>query len=254
MTTAPFTSVLSLLETLDARRLQALFTQDAGRAAQWVCAIAADGMPQAQVYFGRMLLEGTGVTRDAVAALVWFRLAAAQGDSDAVNMVGRCLDNGWGTAEDPAAAAAQYTCAASAGHTWAQYNLGHLYLDGRGVPRDFARAYEYYRSAADQGHERAMNLLGRCAEEGWGTIRDLKVAADWYRRSAEAGYFCGQFNWATMLLKAGRSNDAVLWLERAAASGTSGVRQAVTRLLNELAARVGEIGQFRRLADHCEAT
>ena len=62
-------------------------------------------MPQAQLCYGRMLLEGTGRAKDLPAALGWFRRAAACGDLDAVNMVGRCLDNGWGTAEDPAGAA-----------------------------------------------------------------------------------------------------------------------------------------------------
>jgi len=254
MTAMPPNSILALLATLDARRLQALFVQGADQAAQWVYAIAADGVAQAQVCYGRMLLEGTGVPKDPVAALTWFRRAETQGDIDAVNMVGRCLDNGWGTVADPSAAAGHYARAAAAGHAWAQYNLGHLYLDGRGVQRDFAKACAHYRSAADQGHERAMNLLGRCTEEGWGTTRDLAAAADWYRRSAEAGYFRGQYNWATMLLKAGRINEAVMWLERAAASGTAGVRKAVTDLLAAPATHAGEMGTFRCLTDHWEVS
>jgi hypothetical protein len=85
--------------------------------------------------------------------------------------------------------------------------------------------------AAGQGHERAMNLVGRCCEEGWGTARDLEAAADWYQRSAEGGYFRGQFNWATLLLKAGRFEDAALWLERAADGGSPGIRDAVIDVL-----------------------
>ncbi len=95
--------------------------------------------------------------------------------------------------------------------TWA-----HMYLDGRGVARDWCLAYLYYLKAAEQQHERAMNLVGRCCEEGWGTARDSHAAADWYRRSAEGGYFRGQYNWASMLLKAGRFDEAAAWFERAA--------------------------------------
>ena len=131
-------------------------------------------------------------------------------------MVGRCHDNGWGTPQDPEAAAEQYLRAAEAGHAWAQYNLGHLYLDGRGVAQDFAAAFLWYRRAAQQQHPRAMNLAGRCCEQGWGTPRDPAAAADWYRRSAEAGYFRGQYNWASDLLQAGRRDEAMPWLERAA--------------------------------------
>ena len=204
---------------MSAPRLQALFSQDASRAAEWVYVAAADGLPQAQVCYGRMLLDGTGLTKDPVAALKWFRRAASSGDIDAVNMVGRCLDNGWGTTENPTAAAEQYQRAADAGHVWAQYNLGHLYLDGRGVARDFYRAYSYYLRAAEHLHERAMNLVGRCCEEGWGTPRDMEGAARWYQRSAERGYFRGQYNWATVLMKQGRFDEAALWFERAATAG-----------------------------------
>jgi hypothetical protein len=221
-------SITAYLAGLSTARLRALFSQEPERAADWVRVIAMEGLPQAQVCYGRMLLEGTGGLKDLPAALAWFRRAAARGDMDGVNMVGRCLDNGWGTAQDPAAAAMQFHRAADGGgHAWAQYNLGHLYLDGRGVPRDAGRAYAYYLRAAEQGHERAMSLAGRCCEEGWGRARDPDAAAAWYQRSAEAGYFRGQYNWASMLLNTGRLAEAAAWFERAVAGGPPAMRSAV---------------------------
>jgi TPR repeat protein len=110
-------------------------------------------------------------------------------------------------------------------------------LDGRGVSRDATLAHRSYMKAAQQGHERAMSLVGRCCEEGWGTRRNLDAAADWYRRSAEAGYFRGQYNWASMLLKAGRFEEAAAWFERAAAGGTAAVRRAVAELIARAGAR-----------------
>ena len=203
-------SIVSLMVQMNTPRLRALFAQDPTKAAEWVYVVAAEGLPAAQVCYGRMLLEGTGIAKDAVAALRWFRRAAVSGDVDAINMVGRCLDNGWGTAEDPVAAAVEFVRAADAGHAWAQYNAGHMFLDGRGVERNRDRAFAYYSMAAAQNHERAMNLMGRCCEEGWGTPRDLRAAAAWYRRSAEGGYFRGQYNWASVLLKAGRDSEAAV--------------------------------------------
>src|SRR5580698_6557778 len=85
-------SVTSLLGQMSTPRLEALFGQDARRAADWVFVAAVEGLPQAQVCYGRMLLEGTGVPKDHGAALTWFERAAANGDIDAINMVGRCLD------------------------------------------------------------------------------------------------------------------------------------------------------------------
>src|SRR4029077_9031744 len=128
-------------------------------------------------------------------------------------------------------AARHFQQAADLGHAWAQYNLGHMYLDGRGLQRDRVLAYLYYLKAAEQQHERAMNLVGRCCEEGWGTPRNLDAAADWYRRSAEAGYFRGQYNWASLLLKAGRFEASAVWFERAVVGGTAAMRRAVAELI-----------------------
>jgi TPR repeat protein len=229
-------SIVSLMAQMNTPRLRALFAQDPVRAAEWVYVVAAEGLPAAQVCYGRMLLEGTGIAKDPVSALRWFRRAAVSGDADGINMVGRCLDNGWGVGEDPAAAAAEFVRAAAAGHAWAQYNAGHMFLDGRGVRRDRARAFAYYSMAAAQNHERAMNLLGRCLEEGWGTVRDEGGAAEWYRRSAEGGYFRGQYNWASVLLRTGRCDEAAAWFERAMAGGTPGVREAVVELVARMTA------------------
>ena len=194
-----------------------------------------------------MLLEGTGLPKDQAAALKWFRRAASSGDMDALNMVGRCLDNGWGTAPDPAAAAEQYRRAADAGHAWAQYNLGHLYLDGRGVAQDFHQAYSYYLRAAEQHHERAMNLVGAMLRRGLGnTARSQKPPPQWYRRSAEGGYFRGQYNWATLLIKQRRFDEAALWFERAATGGSAAVRQAV---LDAITA-AGAAGTSRKISPH----
>jgi hypothetical protein len=237
-------SILSLLGQIAKPRLASLFAQDARRAADWVLVAAVEGLPQAQVCYGRMLLEGTGVAKNPEQSLKWFRRAALAGDAEGINMVGRCMDNGWGTDPDPVEAAQHFQRAADLGSSWAQYNLGHMFLDGRGVGRDAALAYSCYLKAAGQQHERAMSLVGRCCEEGWGTARDLNAAADWYRRSAEAGYFRGQYNWASILLRAGRYDEAAVWFERAAISGTAAMRRAVM----ELIARAGSPRPLEQLA------
>ena len=81
-----------------------------------------------------------------------------------------------------------------------------------------------------------MNLVGRCCEEGWGTARNLSAAADWYRRSAQAGYFRGQYNWASLLLKAGRFEESAAWFERAAAGRAAAADVRGVAVLPALAA------------------
>jgi uncharacterized protein len=223
-------SISSLLAQWNPARLQALFAQSPQHAAAAARVLALEGLPQAQVCYGRILLEGTGADMIKAEAFSWFKRAAEQGDPDGLNMSGRCLENGWGTATDVARAARYYDQAAQRGHAWALYNLGHLYLDGTGVQRDPCRAYQCYLASAGQQHARAMNLVGRCCEEGWGTSRDFGAAATWYRRSAEGGYFRGQYNWASVLLRCGREQEAAVWFERAADGGSAGVREAIVKL------------------------
>jgi TPR repeat protein len=85
----PTISIVALLGAMSPARRNALLSEDPARAAPWIHAVAVEGVPQAQVCYGRLLLEGTGVGKDAAAALTWFRRAASQGDVDAMNMVGR---------------------------------------------------------------------------------------------------------------------------------------------------------------------
>ncbi len=237
----------SLLTHTSPERLRALFVKEPTEAAPWVRIAALDGVAEAQLCYGRMLLEGTGIPTDAGAAFSWFSRAAAQGNIEALNMAGRCLDMGWGTTEDPQAAAGYFASAAELGDAWAQYNLGHLYLDGRGVERNHSRAFDLYSRVAAQGHPRAMNLVARCLEEGWGTGRDRTAAADWYRQSAEGGYFRGQYNWATILLATGRAQDAAVWLERAFTSGTPEVRDAIRRLTHATPNLIKSSAVLRRI-------
>jgi len=213
-----------------------LLSGDQVEAARWVRAAAVQGITAAQVRMGRMLLEGTGVAKDDAAALRWFMTAARDGDAEAMNMVGRCFENGWGAAVDMEAAASWYRRAAERGDAWAQYNLGHLLLDGNGVAQDPAAAFGWYRQAAGQGHARALNLVGRCLEHGWGTRRDPIAAACAYRQSAEGGYFRGQYNYATLLLAAGRGAEALEWFGRAARGGPPALRVRIAEILAALEA------------------
>lgn len=189
--------------------------------------LADQGVAAAQLLLGRMFLQGAGVDRNEIASWLWFQRAAAQYDAEAINMVGRCLENGWGTEIDMEQAFRCYRQAAELGDAWAQYNLGHLYLDGNGTTRDVILARHWYASAAAKGHPRAMNLLARCYEEGWGIARDSTQAAHWYEKSAEGGYFRGQYNWATILVRMNRIEEAALWLSRAVTTATPAVREAI---------------------------
>jgi len=77
-------------------------------------------------------------------------------------------------------------------------------------------------------------ILGRVAFPPLFRTVYIRVPADfeiYTRCSAEGGYFRGQFNWATLLLKAGHVQEAANWLERSANGGNQPVRLAVLALI-----------------------
>jgi uncharacterized protein len=222
---------LNRMLRMSERELKSLLTGDPAEAAKWVLSAAEHGIPAAELRFGRMLLEGTGVPRDEKAAFDWFSRAARRGNAEAMNMVGRCHENGWGVQVDLAAAASHYRSSARARHDWGEYNFGNMLFDGRGTARDAPQALYWYLRAAHRGHGRAMNLLGRCLEEGWGCVKNRDSAAYWYRRSAESGYFRGQLNHALVLAERAEPALAAEWFWKAALGGNDDIRRAVAGML-----------------------
>jgi TPR repeat protein len=240
------------LKRMKPRALAALLSGDAATAAPWVVLAARHGLPAGQLRLGRMLLDGTGIAKDGAAALGWFKTAARSGDVDAMNMAGRCHENGWGTPKDNEIAADWYRRSAEGGHDWGEYNYANMLFDGLGVAVDLPLAVRWYLKAAKQGHSRAMNQLGRCHEEGWGVPKDHAIAADWYRQSAEGGYFRGQYNYATLLNLAGRTEEAAGWFAKAGEGGNIEIRRRIGReLLGDANPLFHPLG-LRALALACE--
>jgi TPR repeat protein len=212
---------------MTADEIRDLLARDPERSALTLQWLANQGVINAQLMFGRRLLESDGTTKNSAVALAWFERAGKQGSAEGTMMVGRCLEHGWGTTADAGQAFSCYAYAAKLGNDWAQYNVANMYLDGNGVERDAERAAHWYAQAANLGHARAMNLLARCYEEGWGVLQNRSKAVEWYRRSAEGGYFRGQYNWAMALVAAGKVDEAAAWLARATQGATPEVRSAI---------------------------
>jgi TPR repeat protein len=77
---------------------------------------AANCMPMAQYWCGRMLAEGRGASTDLRAARAWYLEAAEQGNADAEVAAGEMLINGRGGPPDKDVAMALFVRAAAAGH------------------------------------------------------------------------------------------------------------------------------------------
>lgn len=221
-------------QRMDADQLRGLLARNPRDAARWIEAAARAGVTSAQVVWGQLLLDGTGVTRDPSGAFACFQRAAASGDSDGWNMVGRCYEQGWGVKPNPEQATESFARAAVAGHVWAQVNLAQM-LMRHGDPTDRPRCFAMFVAVAEGGTSKAnikaMNSLARFLEEGWVEPADPKGALYWYAKAAALGDHWAQYNLATILHGQGDVPAADHWFQKAIAAGDNGFRRRVAPLL-----------------------
>lgn len=221
------------LREMGAELLRERISESPAAAAKWVEAAALNGLVNAQIAFGQMLVDGYGRPRDAAAGLRWFKIAAAAGSAEATTMVGRCHELGWGVAVDKAEAARHYAHAAAMGDDWARFNLAGLMLGGDGVPQDRDAALALYLRAARRGHAKSMTLVGRYLEHGWDRPARRAAAMRWYCRGARGGDYRGQFDYGRLLAEDGRREDALDWLARSIAGAVPVFCREVGRGLRE---------------------
>ena len=256
---------LAALKRMGADELKARIAEGPQAAARWVQAGALNGLINAQLAWGRMLLDGTGTARDAEAGLRWFSIAAAAGSAEGVNMVGRCHEHGWGTPVDPAQAVEFYRRAAQMGDAWAQFNLAGLLLAGNGAPPDRRQALVLYARAARTGHAKAATMIGRYIENGWDRPARPQAALRWYRRGAEGGDYRGQFDYGRLLLASGRAEEGLGWMGRSIESAVpafcrlagAGLRASTDPAIGQLALhalrRASESGAAQDLRAYASA-
>lgn len=202
------------INALGREAIEAALSGPPEQAAAFIRSAAQAGAAEAQLVLGQILLDGHGVERDPIEGLQWFVEAAKQDNVMAMNMVGRCYENGWGIAADVVRAAEWYRAAADRGSDWGMYNLATLLALGHGVEADREAALALFRDAAALGHVKSVNMIGSFYEDGWVVGHDMDAATEHYRRAAEGGDFRGMFNYARMLIDAGRLEQAVDWLNR----------------------------------------
>lgn len=160
--------------------------QDEEEAARWLRR-AAEGVPEAQYAYGRMLAEGRGVAADIDGARTWFARAADAGVADAQVALAEMMVNGRGGPRDLAGALELFEKAAGERHSGAMFALGALHGGGHGMPIDRANAVRCFRAAAELGHAPAQLMLGRYLATGAAGERDPVEARLWLERAVAQG-------------------------------------------------------------------
>jgi TPR repeat protein len=156
------------------------------QAATWLRR-AAEGVPEAQFMYGRLLAEGRGVSPDLRAARQWFAKAADAGVLDAQVALAEMMVNGRGGPLAPAGALELFKEAADKRHSGAMFALGALYSGGHNLPIDRTAAQRWFRAAAELGHGQAQLMLGRYLIEGAAGELNLTEGQIWLQRAAAQG-------------------------------------------------------------------
>jgi TPR repeat protein len=134
--------------------------RDDREAALWLRK-AANRVPNAQFWYGRILVEGRGVDRDLAEGRRWIARAAETGMVDAQVALGEMMLTGTGGACDPPGALALFEKAAAKGHLAAMFAAGIVYGGAHGVPANHGAAQRWFHTAADHGHPAAQMMLER---------------------------------------------------------------------------------------------
>lgn len=121
--------------------------------------MANKGDAVAQLYLGRIYVQGIGSQPDYNKALSWTRKAAERKNVEAQYFLGFLHYYGLGAQQDYREAASWYRRAAERGNAKAQTSLGSMFAIGQGVPQDLVRAYKWFKLAAARGDADALVKL-----------------------------------------------------------------------------------------------
>ncbi len=136
--------------------------------------LAAKGDSAAQLYLGRIYVQGRGFQPDYEKAMSWTRKAAERKNVEAQNFLGFLYYYGLGAPQDYREAMSWYRRAAERGNAKAQASLGSMFASGQAVPQDLVIAYKWFNLSAALGEADALVKLK--ATEAQMTPRQIEEA------------------------------------------------------------------------------
>ena len=153
--------------------------QDLFRARALFWEAAQQEYPQAQYFYGVLLLQGQGGPAQPSEGVRFLKMAADSGLPPAQVQLAQVLLSALGTPQDYSEAARYSLLAAEQGSDAGQNQIGYQYELGLGVPENAAEAAIWYRRAADQGQPNAMHSLAGLYLRGDGVEQAPALAYAW---------------------------------------------------------------------------
>jgi uncharacterized protein len=120
----------------------------------------------------------------------------------------------------------QVKARAEAGDSEAQWEVGSWLEDGLADPDgsvfvrpDARAAARWFLRSANGGNPSGQNHFGVCLCAGRGVRRDEEAALRWFKPALRQGYSIAASNIASVYADRGSNRRAMIWFQRAAASG-----------------------------------
>lgn len=150
----------------------------------WLTRAAEKGSVTAQRDVALLLLNN----KQPAEAAKWFKEAASNNDLTSTFYYGKMLLEGMGVTQDKKEGANYMLKAAEEGFPMAMYYVGNCYMKGDGLTRNAEQAVKWYRQAAGAGQHYAQWDLAQCLREGNGTIVNYDRALFWYAKACAQGH------------------------------------------------------------------
>lgn len=150
------------LNSVDAARELALCymnNKNAQSAAPWFKQAASQNDLPSTYYYGKLLLDGNGVSKDVQNAVIYLLKAAEQGFPQAQTEVGNLYSTGTGVTKNEETAAQWYMKAACNKNVHGMWNLAVCCMKGTGIARNYDEALFWFGEAADGGYQRAFKKM-----------------------------------------------------------------------------------------------
>lgn len=128
-------------------------------AASWFKKAAGNGDTTSSFYYGKMLVEGTGVKQDKKEGANYLLKAAEGGFPLAMLYVGNCYAEGNGLTRNEEQAVKWYERAAAKGVAKAQWDVAQRYREGNGTAVNYDKALYWYSEAVANGEGNAFRTL-----------------------------------------------------------------------------------------------
>ncbi|WP_344664580.1 tetratricopeptide repeat protein [Catenulispora yoronensis] len=180
-------------------------------------ALAVDDVVAAVNWYVRMARRYYGSAGENVQTLrPRVEAAAAAGDVEAKALLGGLLLE---YDRAPEQAVQLFVEAVDGGSAAGMRGLGHLLANGLGMPADEPRAAELFRQSAELGDAVSAFNLAQCYSKGRGVRINAKSYLEWLRRAAELCHNDACAQYAEVLDRQRKPEEAWLWHIKAAELG-----------------------------------